>query len=342
MKLAVKLFSLVFALLPLALNAQAQDASGIASVTLGPEQIGKIRTSLSISTRIAFQRNIKEIVCGDLYVDGRGTYVIQRGGANGEPSNDFFIKPVNQSRTVSNMFVRTDDGHVYNFDLTVVAKPEQAHRTVNVYDPKPTTPTSPNNNPAAANNPENAPCPNEADIKKKESEMLQGAQTKADDIVRRAREQANQIIIDAEAQRAEMNRDNTQRGSQEAEARFRQGVMAGIQITGVKNSSATFDKIKVLLDSQMLSFDGKYYLRYIIQNLKSGEFAFGSISLEAGASKQTIPVELTQSKQENSLASAESLTGVLVFDQKMVAPKDKLFFVIRGTDDTEIGRINIQ
>ncbi len=343
MKLAVKFISLLVACLPLVVQANAQE-SGIASVTLSAEQVGKIKTALSISTRIAFPRNIKEIVCGDLYIEGKGTYLIQRGGSNNEPGNDFFIKPVNQSRTISNMFVRTEDGHVYNFDLIVVAKPEQAHRTVNVYDPQPNT-TKPKGDGASGNgtaNPENGPCPSEADLKKKESDMLQAAQTKADDLVRRAREQANQIIIDAESQRAEMNRDSGQRGSQEAEIRFRQGIMGGIQSANVKNTSANFDKIKIMLDPQMLTFDGKTYLRYIIQNLRANDISFTAIGLEVGASKQSVAIEWTQSKSENSLASAESLTGVIVFDQKNVAPKDKLYLVIRGENDTEIGRINIQ
>lgn len=341
MKVAVKFLSLLVACLPLIAQASAQD-SGIASVTLTAEQVGKIKTALSISTRIAFPRNIKEIVCGDLYIDGKGTYLIQRGGSNNEPGNDFFIKPVNQSRTISNMFVRTEDGHVYNFDLIVVAKPEQAHRTVNVYDPQPGAPKPKGENASGNGNPENGPCPAEADIKKKEAEILQSAQTKADDIVRHAREQANQIIIDAEAQRAELNRDSGQRGSQEAENRFRQGIMGGIQIASVKSTSATFDKIKVLLDSQMLTFDGKTYLRYIIQNLRTADISFTAVGLEVGASKQSLAIEWTQSKSENTLAPAESLTGVIVFDQKNVAPKDKLYFVIRGENDTEIGRINIQ
>jgi hypothetical protein len=346
LKLAVKLFSLLVACLPLVIQASAQD-SGIASVTLTAEQVGKIKTALSISTRIAFPRNIKEIVCGDLYIEGKGTYLIQRGGSNNEPGNDFFIKPVNQSRTISNMFVRTEDGHVYNFDLIVVAKPEQAHRTVNVYDPqpgstKPKADSSTGNGQPSSGNPENGPCLSEADLKKKEGEIIQGAQTRADDIVRRAREQANQIIIDAESQRAEMNRDSGQRGSQEAENRFRQGIMGGIQSASVKNSSATFEKVKIMLDTQMLTFDGKTYLRYIIQNLRAADFSFTAVGLEIGASKQSLAIEWSQSKSENSLAPAESLTGVIVFDQKNVAPKDKLFFVVRGENDTEIGRINIQ
>jgi vacuolar-type H+-ATPase subunit H len=345
LKLAVKIFSLLVTCLPLVVQANAQD-SGIASITLSAEQVGKIKTALSISTRIAFPRNIKEIVCGDLYIEGKGTYLIQRGGSNNEPGNDFFIKPVSQSRTISNMFVRTDDGHVYNFDLTVVAKPELAHRTVNVYDPqpgsaKPRDGASGNGQPTGTN-PENGPCPSEADLKKKEGEIVQAAQNKADDIVRRAREQANQIIIDAEAQRAEMNRDNGQRGSQEAETRFRQGIMGGIQSTSVKNTSATWDKVKIMLDPQMLTFDGKTYLRYILQNLRATDFAFTAIGLEVGSSKQTVAIEWTQSKSDNTLTTAESLTGVIVFDQKNVAPKDKVYLVLRGENDTEIGRINIQ
>src|SRR5215471_15805343 len=117
--------SLILALL-FVVPAQAQ--SPITSLTLGPDQIGKLRTAVGLSTRLSFSEPVKEVICGDLYdpASGKGSFVVQRG------ENDVFIKPV-VSKGFSNMFVKTGDKgeHTYNFDLEIVAA-AQAFRVVNV------------------------------------------------------------------------------------------------------------------------------------------------------------------------------------------------------------------
>ena len=101
----------------------------ITTITLGPNQIGVVKTAEGITTRIAFSAKVTESICGDLYdaASGKGTFVVQNSGS------DVFVKPI-ATKGMSNLFVITGEGenkHIYSFDLQVV-KPPQAHRVVNV------------------------------------------------------------------------------------------------------------------------------------------------------------------------------------------------------------------
>lgn len=113
----------------------------ITTITLGPDQIGLVKTAQGITTRIAFPEKVAETICGDLYdpASGRGTFVVQNSGS------DVFLKPVAR-RGVSNLFVKTGEGakqRIYSFDLNVVSNAAQAHRLVNVVPAAPLQPQAP-------------------------------------------------------------------------------------------------------------------------------------------------------------------------------------------------------
>ena len=336
MKTAAKFFLLFMPLWASVLSAQAQ--AQITTVTLGQDAIATIRTSVGNTTRVVFPQVIDEIVCGDLYDEqtGKGTFVILKG------ENDFFIKPV-VAKGQSNMFVKTGSRKkTYNFKLEVVAA-NQAHFTVNVLDPQ-TGASSPENPPQPTNGTTTTPCITEADLEKRKGEMEQAAQLKADEIIRKAREDANRITNEAETRVANINRKAADAAPQETERRFIQALLAGVQKIPVAAPRATVKKIMVTLDPDIFIFDGKAYLRYTIHNMSDKDFLYSAVAIEAGAPKalQPIPVELTQSKPVNTLASTETLSGLIAFDAKLIAPKDKIVFLIRGEENLELVRLNIQ
>ncbi len=339
MKVAAKFLVLLIPMLASVLSTEAR--AQITSITLGPEQIGTVKTAASITTKISFPDKVTSVICGDLYdgQSGKGTFVIQQS------DNDVFIKPI-ALKGQSNMFVKVGDGKkTYNFDLLVVPF-NQAHRVINVLDPT-FVATSSSANPAATNgNPTVAkePCISEADLEKRKAEIEQAAQLKADDIIRKARESAMRITSEAETRAAEIERQSSSRGPQEVEHRFIQAMIGGVQRAEVKTLRAEVKKIVVMLDANMFTFDGKSYLRYTIQNASDKGFAFTAIALESGAVKATqpIPVELTQSKPENALAPTETLSGVITFDAKLITAKDRVVLYVRGEDNLEIARLIVQ
>lgn len=333
---------------PAAQSSVAQ--SPVVTLPLNSDQIGVVRTAVQITTRVSFSEPVAEIICGDLYdaSSGKGTFVVQRSGTAEKPGNDVFIKPV-VSKGQSNMFVRTGDGrHTYNFDLKIVS-PEQAHRVVNVTDApvalqgnppsekNGTQPADPVSDPAKT-----APCPDADRIK---SEAEQAARVKADEIVRNARQQAERINGEAEAKLAEVNRQASDLASQESDRRFMQALMLGLRESKINNPRATTKKkIIIVLDPRVLVFDEKAYLRYTIQNAGELDFTFNSISLEMGVGEEAHPItiQIKQTKDENKLASGESLTGIIAYDPKQVTAKDKLTLFVRGEDSAEITHVTIQ
>ncbi|MBI3650487.1 MAG: hypothetical protein HY231_05500 [Acidobacteria bacterium] len=334
MKAVAKYLVLLIPVLASVLNIEAK--AQITSVTLAPEQSCSVRTAVSITTRITFPDKVTSVVCGDLYdqQSGKGTFVVQQG------DNDVFIKPI-APKGLSNMFVKTGDGRkTYNFDLSVVPF-NQAHRVINVLDPK-TGLASPENPPTTGG--ADKPCIAEADLEKRKVAIEQAAQAKADEILRKAREDANRITSEAESRAAESERQASGRGSQEMERRFIQTLLGGVQRAEVKTPRLEIKKVIITLASDMFTIAGKSYLRYTIQNASDKDFTFAAIALESGALKasQPIPVELNQSKPENTLAPSETLTGVIAFDAKLVAAKERLVLLLRGDDNLEIARLVVQ
>jgi hypothetical protein len=338
LKVAAKFLVLLIPMLASVLSTEAR--AQITSITLGPEQIGTVKTAASITTKISFPDKVTSVICGDLYdgQSGKGTFVIQQS------DNDVFIKPI-ALKGQSNMFVKVGDSKkTYNFDLLVVPF-NQAHRVINVLDPRAETGSSAN--PAATNGNLTVgkePCISEADLEKRKAEIEQAAQLKADDLIRKARENATRIINEAETRAAETERQSSSRGPQEVERRFIQAMIGGVQRAEVKTTRAEIKKIVVMLDANMFTFDGKSYLRYTIQNAGDKDFVFTAIALEAGSLKATqpVPVELTQSKPENALAPTETLSGVIAFDAKLITAKDRIMLFVRGEANLEIARLIVQ
>jgi len=321
-----------------ALSAPAQ--SPVATIALGTDRIGEIRTAQGITTMIRFPEAVQEIICGDLYDagTGKGTFVVQRSGTSERPGNEVFIKPVS-SKGASNMFVKTDAKHTYSFDLTIVAT-NQAHRMVNITDMAPSTNPAPPAGDTRPSEPEKA----SPDFERLKAEAEQQARQKAAEIIRSAQQQADRKIAEADAKIAEAERQAPQRADQEIERRFMQALMLGLREAKVSNTRAMAKKVVITLDQRMLLFDDKAYLRYTIQNTGEQDFSFTAISLEVSEGKEVKPLTavVNQSKPENLVAPGESLTGVIVFDPKQVAAKQRLTLFVRGEDSTELAHVTIQ
>ena len=312
----------------------------VATLALGPERIGEIKTAQGITTMIRFAEAVQEIICGDLYDagTGKGTFVVQRSGTNDKPGNEVFIKPVS-SKGASNMFVKTDGKHTYSFDLTIVAT-AQAHRMVSVTDM--VAPSSP---PAATSaDPRPDPEKPAPDFERLKAEAEQQARQKAAEIIRSAQQQADRKIAEADARIAEAERLAPQRADQEIERRFMQALMLGLREAKVSNTRAIAKKVVITIDQRMLLFDDKAYLRYTMQNTGDQDFAFTAMSLEVTEGKEVKPLTavVNQSKTENVLAPGESLTGVMVFDPKQVGAKQRLTLFVRGEDSAELAHVTIQ
>jgi len=314
--------------------------SPVATLALGNDRIGEIKTAQGITTMIRFSEAVQEIVCGDLYdlTTGKGTFVVQRSGTNEHPGNEVFVKPVS-SKGASNMFVKTDGKHTYSFDLTIVAT-AQAHRMVNVTDLAAATgPSAPAADPRGLD-----PEKPTADFERLKAEAEQQARQKAAEILRGAQQQADRKIAEADAKLAEAERLAPQRADQEIERRFMQALMLGLRETKVSNTRAIAKKVVITLDERMLLFDDKAYLRYTIQNTGDKDFAFTAMSLELSEGKEVRPLTavVNQSKPENVLAPGEALTGVIVFDPKQVGAKQRLTLFVRGEDSAELAHVTIQ
>jgi hypothetical protein len=320
------------------LAALAQAQSPVTTLSLSPDRIGEIKTAQGITTMIRFPDPVQEIICGDLYdaATGKGTFVVQRSGAADRPGSEVFIKPVT-SKGVSNMFVKTGDGkHTYSFDLTIVQTPQGAHRMVNVIDVTAGAATTDQRSSETEKS--------TADIERLKSEAEQQARQKAAEILRTAQQQADRKIAEAEAKVAEAERLAPQRAEQEIERRFMQALMLGLRETKVSNPRVIAKKIVIAVDPSVLLFDDKAYLRYTIQNSGDKDFSFKSISLEVadGSHAKALTVEVNQSKAVNSLPPGESLTGIIVFDPKQVAARQKLMLFVRAEDSAEIAHLTIQ
>jgi archaellum component FlaG (FlaF/FlaG flagellin family) len=332
-----------FVILFISFAAQSALAqSPVATLPLGTDRIGEIKTAQGITTMIRFPEAVQEIICGDLYDPGtgKGTFVVQRSGTLDHPGNEVFVKPVS-SKGASNMFVKTDGKHTYSFDLTIVAT-AQAHRMVNVTDAAAATNASP---PGLAADPRGSypekPAP---DVERLKAEAEQQARQKAAEILRSAQQQADRKIAEADAKLAEAERLAPQRADQEIERRFMQALMLGLREAKVSNTRAIAKKAVITLDQRMLLFDDKAYLRYTIQNTGDKDFAFTAMSLEVSDGKEAKPLTalVNQSKTDNSLAPGESLTGVIVFDPKQVGTKQRLTLFVRGEDSAELAHVTIQ
>jgi hypothetical protein len=324
----------------------AQGQSAVTTISLGPDQIGKVKTAQGISTRMTFPDPVYEIICGDLYdaASGKGLFVVQGSGDERQRGNSVYLKPV-AAKGMSNLFVTTGEKgkNTYNFDLEIVPI-AQAHRVVNVIAPQgathPVAGQAPQND--SQSTPENGASATDSESRR--NDLEQAARRQGDEILRQARQQADRIVGEAEARVIEADRQAMQRGDQEAERRFVRALMLGTRELKVNSTRAAVKKVIVTLDPRIVILGEKAYLRYTIQNTSDQIFTFAAIVLErtSATETQSITVETNQTKAENKLEPAEVMAGVLVFDQRTLAPKDRLTLFLRGEENAELVRVSIQ
>ena len=327
--------TITFAIFLAVASSIARAQSPATTIALGPNQIGLVKTTQGITTRITFPDAVRDIICGDLYDanTGKGGFVVQR------IDNDVFLKPV-VPKGLSNLFVKTGEkgDHTYSFDLEVV-QVGQAYRIVNI-----------TNAPASAALPQQADASAETAAKvlsitqQQTDEMLRNARQQADQILAQANQRASEVYAQALKRTEELDRQATARAQQEVEDRFVRAMIQGVRDIKTNESHASARKITITLDSRVLTFDDKSYLRYTIKNNGDKEFSFSAISLETGPEKTavTIPIKVIQGRIENRLKPSEAIMGIIVFDPKTVALDDKLTLYVRGEGNAEIARLSIQ
>lgn len=331
MKLTAGTLTLSLILLVGAAVARAQ--STIVTITVGPSQIGQVKTSQGITTRIIFPEIVRDIVCGDLYdpASGKGSFVIQR------IDNDVFLKPV-VSKGLSNLFVKTGDKgeHTYSFDLQIVPL-EQAHRVVNVAD--------------SGTHAQSGGTDATEDARK----IIAAAEQRANETINNARQQADRLTVQANQQASdlyakalqraeEVDRQSADRARQEMEDRFVRAMIQGVREVKSVDSFVVARKVSLALDPRMLSFDEKSYLRYTIKNSGDKDFAFNGLALERRSGKDSfvIPAKVIQGRVENKVGPGEAIMGIIVFDSREVASEDKLTLYVRGEDNTQLARLTIR
>ena len=318
-------------------QARAQGQLSIVKVTLGPDQIATIKAAQGITTRVSFPDPVKEIICGDLYdpATGKGGFVVQRS------ENDVFLKPI-PSKGLTNLFVKTGEkgDHVYNFDLIIGPVPE-AYRVVNVAAPPTAAPTG------TASRRGQQPGDQGDDV-------LNRARQQAAEIEKNANQQAGRIVAEAEQKASDLKRQAAEKAAEterlarqradEIETRFVYALMDGSREIKVNHPHVVAKNVVVTLDRRVIVFDGKSYLRYMIQNNGTEDFAFNAISLETGLEKdgQAITANVIQDKPENKLAPREAIKGVIVFSSDAVKTNTRLTMYLRGQDNAAIARASIQ
>jgi vacuolar-type H+-ATPase subunit H len=312
---------------------QARAQTQIISITLNANQIGVIKTTQGITTRVALAEPVKDVICGDLYdaASGKGTFVVQR------IDNDVFIKPV-AAKGISNLFIKTGEKgeHTYGFDLLIVA-PDQANRIVNVMN----LTMAPLENGAAKGDSAERLA---GAAQKQSEEILGSARAQADGLVTQANQRAAELYSQALKRAEELDRQAAEHAAEQIEERFLRAVIQGVRDVKTTNSQLASRRILVSLDPRVLTFDDRSYLRYSIKNNSDKEFAFGALALERSTNKESaaVPAKIVQGRKENRLKPGETIIGVIVFDAKAVASDDRLMLYVRGEDNAEFARLTIQ
>lgn len=326
--------TIVLALLVAATAASAQSL--IITINVGPNQIGQVKTTQGITTRLTFPDTVRDIICGDLYdpATGKGSFVVQR------IDNDVFLKPV-VPKGLSNLFVKTGENgqHTYSFDLLIVAL-DQAHRVVNVASN------------AAVVGQAGAQSGGDSESAKR---IMDAAQQQAEETIRSARQQADAILTQANSQASDiyskalqrsevLDKQSADRAQQEVEQRFLRAMIQGVREIKSVASRVVGKKVSLTLAPRVLTFDDKSYLRYTIRNDGETDVSFNGLFLERRSAKGVVAVSarVEQGRAENRLSPGDAIMGVMVFDPRDIAPGDKLTLCVRGDDDAELARLNIQ
>ena len=319
-----------------AISSIARAQSPTTTIALGPNQTGLVKTTQGITTRITFPDVVRDIICGDLYdaATGKGGFVVQR------IDNDVYLKPV-ISKGVSNLFVKTGEkgDHTYSFDLDVVSI-SQAYRMVNITN----APSAPAAQPANTDASTDASAKVLSLTQQQAEEMLSTARQQADRVIAQANQRASETYAQALKRTEELDRQASERAQREVEDRFLRAMIQGVREVKTNDSHAAAKRVTLALDPRVLTFDEKSYLRYTIKNIGDKDFAFNAISLERSFDKQSalVPAKVVQGRVENKLKPGETIIGIIVFDAKAINAGDRLTLYVRGEDNSEIARLNIQ
>ncbi len=340
--------SLIVWLLSCWLIAGAQDGTTpqpVRTLVLGSDQIGVINTSQNITTRISFDEPVKEIVCGDLYdpESGKGTFVFQKSGDQTNPGKDVYVKPV-ASKGSSNVFITIGgkEEAIFNFKLEVVPS-QQAYYVVKVKLAQPVKKEIQNGEqPTESNEPHKSEVTEAA--RQEADNIRQKAQQDANQMVRTATQQAERIVQVAEAKALEVEQQATDKSRKLAEEKFINGLALGIQELKINRTRAEVQKVVITLDPRIYIFDEGAFLRYSISNNSGADFRFSGLALEinTGTETKTLDIKVRQNKSENSLQSAETITGVIMFEAKALTEKDKCTLLLRDEAGADLLRMNIR
>ena len=207
-----------------AIPSIARAQSPTTTIALGPNQIGLVKTTQGITTRITFPDVVRDIICGDLYdaATGKGGFVVQR------IDNDVYLKPV-ISKGVSNLFVKTGEkgDHTYSFDLDVVSI-NQAYRMVNITN-------APNATTAQSQQPANTDASAESSAKvlsltqQQAEEMLNTARQQADKLIAQANQRASETYAQALKRTEDLDRQASERAQREVEDRSLRAMIQGVR-----------------------------------------------------------------------------------------------------------------
>ena len=333
----LKAGTLILLILLAAISSIARAQSPTTTIVLGPNQIGLVKTTQGITTRITFPDVVRDIICGDLYdaTTGKGGFVVQR------IDNDVFLKPV-ISKGVSNLFVKTGEkgDHTYSFDLEVVPI-NQAYRMVNITN----APAAQPQQTANTDQPAEASAKILTHTQQQAEEMLNAARQQADKLIAQANQRASETYAQALKRTEELDRQASERAQREVEDRFLRAMIQGVREVKTNDSHAAAKSVTLALDPRVLTFDEKSYLRYTIKNTGDKDFSFNAISLERSFDKKSsalIPAKVVQGRVENKVRPGETIIGIIVFDAKAISAGDRLTLFVRGEGNAEVARLNIQ
>jgi hypothetical protein len=163
-------------------------------------------------------------------------------------------------------------------------------------------------------------------------------------LIKQAEQRATDMDRQSQERSADRDRQAAAQAVTEVRNRFARAMLRGLKEVKVNNTYVAPRRVDIILDSNILTFDDKAFLRYVMKNNGDKEFTFSALSLEKGlrSSAQIIPTEVIKGKPENNVLPGEMVTGVIIFDSKLVDQADRLTLLVRGVDNAEIARLTIK
>src|SRR5262249_17343961 len=110
-------------------------------------------------------------------------------------------------------------------------------------------------------------------------EILRSARKQADEVVQKANKQAEEITRQAQERAVEIQKQASQNVQKQIERNFADAVLSGIGEARPGYARATSKNVSVSVDRRLLTFNGKSYMQYTIQNNSGVDFAYTAVSL---------------------------------------------------------------